>query len=154
VDRSHLERIPAHKKIGVRLSPIWTASLSIPFVPRRPRLGTTPDPWWVENIPSTCEGTVGQHARRASDGGGGEGRTDMGFLSPALFSSIGRLHNSILLPPCLDLSHLGRLGFLVLAPLLGSRVFGRFGSWACRPSSPSSLYTCTSHQRTVACEVA
>jgi hypothetical protein len=156
VDRSRLERISGHKKIGVRLSSTWTASLSMPFVPYHPRLGTTPGPWWVENISSACEGTVGQHARRASSGGGGgdEGRTDMRFLSLASFSSIDCLHYSILLPPCLDQLHLGRLGFLVLAPLLGSRVFGRSGSWACRPSSPSSLYTCTSHQRTVACEAA
>jgi hypothetical protein len=60
--------------------------------------------------------------------------------SPAWISSGGHLLTGILLPPYLVLSHLGRLGFLVLASvfrvlvlasLRGSKVFGRLGSCTC-----------------------
>jgi hypothetical protein len=60
--------------------------------------------------------------------------------SPAWISSGAHLLTGILLPPYLILSHLGRLGFLVLASafrvlvllsLRGSKVFGRLGSCTC-----------------------
>jgi hypothetical protein len=92
----------------------------------------------VERTRSRCETTRAKQAAAAATATATVAKTR--DSSPAWISSSGHLLTGILLPPYLVLSHLGHLGFLVLASafrvlvlasLRGSKVFGRLGSCIC-----------------------